>query len=58
MMSWNCLQCFAAKEKFDFKNCSEMNENGLEVFETIAEEIISKRLPIILDKFKGAVKYV
>ncbi|WP_307408251.1 radical SAM/SPASM domain-containing protein [Breznakia pachnodae] len=57
-MSWNCAQCFAAKESFSFKDCSLMKKNGLEIFEEIATEIIDGHLLMILKKFEGTVKYV
>lgn len=57
-ISWNCSQCFAAKEDFNFKDCKKMNENALEIYEELAREIKRRRLNEILNKLKGAVKYV
>ncbi len=57
-ISWNCSQCFAAKEDFNFKDCKKMNENALEIYEELAREIKRGRLNEILNKLKGAVKYV
>lgn len=57
-ISWNCSQCFAAKENFNFKDCKKMNENALEIYEELAREIKRGRLNEILNKLKGAVKYV
>lgn len=57
-ISWNCSQCFAAKENFNFKDCKKMNENTLEIYEELAREIKRGRLNEILNKLKGAVKYV
>ena len=57
-ISWNCVQCFAAKEKINFKDCKRMEDNALEIYEEIAKEIKKGRLNEILSKFKGAVKYV
>lgn len=57
-ISWNCVQCFAAKEKINFEDCKRMEDNALEIYEEIAKEIKKGRLNEILSKFKGAVKYV
>ena len=58
VVSWNCTQCFAAKENFNFYDCNKMQENAFEIFEEIAKEIKKGKLKEILLKLKGAVKYV
>ena len=42
----------------NFKDCKKMNENALEIYEELAREIKRGRLNEILNKLKGAVKYV
>ena len=57
-ISWNCAQCYAAREGFDFINCKKMEDNAFAIYDEIAKEIKKGRLNEILSKFKGAVKYV